>query len=62
MVSRETWNRLNELSEKELDKLAYILDVAMNSLDETPLNKDEKVMILSGMSESKVVEGLKKLK
>ena len=41
-VSKPTWNKLNKLSNKQLDKLFDIMGVGINN----PLDKDEKVLIL----------------
>jgi hypothetical protein len=58
-VSKPTWNKVNKLSEQELDKLADIMDVGFLNDD---LDRDEKVLVLTTESESKILKALKQLK
>ena len=58
-VSKPTWNKVNKLSEQELDKLADLMDVGFLNDD---LDKDEKVLVLTTESESKILKALKQLK
>lgn len=44
-ISKETWGKVNKLSEQELDKLADLMDVGFLNHD---LEKDEKAFILTG--------------
>ena len=50
------------LSILNLDKLADLMGVGMNSTNGKPLDKEEKVMILSTESKSKILKALKELK
>jgi hypothetical protein len=62
-VSKSTWDKLNRLSEEQLDKLADMVGVGMNDrIDGPPLDKDEKVLILSTEPESRILKALKQLK
>ncbi|MCK5449379.1 hypothetical protein KAI32_00780 [Candidatus Pacearchaeota archaeon] len=58
-VSKLTWNKVNKLSEQELDKLADLMDVGFLQDD---LDREEKVLILTTESESKILKALKQLK
>tara|TARA_Y100000034_G_C6896283_1_gene413302 strand:- start:274 stop:471 length:198 start_codon:yes stop_codon:yes gene_type:complete len=57
-VSKLTWNKVNKLSEKELDKLAELIGVGFLQDD---LDRDDKVLVLTTEPESNILEGLEKL-
>jgi hypothetical protein len=59
MVSKQTWNKVNSLSEKELDELAGAMDVGFLNDD---LDRDEKVLILATEPEERVLKGLEQLR
>ena len=58
-VSKPTWNKVNKLSEQELDKLAELMGVGFLQDD---LDREEKVLVLTTDPESKILKALKKLK
>ena len=60
LISKQTWNRINKLSEKKLDKLAEIIDIGFLQDD---LDREEKVMILTITEQSsELLKALKQLK
>ncbi len=58
-VSKPTWNKVNKLSEQELDKLAELMGVGFLQDD---LDREEKVLVLTTEPESKILRALKQLK
>ena len=58
-VSKPTWNKVNNLSEQELDKLADLMGVGFLNDD---LDREEKVLVLTTEPESKILKALKQLK
>ena len=61
MISKETWNKLNNLSREELFKLADLAGIGFLN-HKTELDKDELVMVLQTEPESKILKALQKLK
>jgi len=57
-ISNETINEINNLSEREINKLLDLMDIGLNN----DLDKDEKILIISTESKDKIKRNLKKLK
>jgi len=57
-ISKNTQNKVNNLSEKDLDKLADLMGIRFLQDD---LDRDEKVLVLTTESESKILNALKKI-
>mgnify|MGYP001586918975 CR=1 len=57
-VSRSTWDKVNGLSEQELDKLADLMGLGFLQED---LERDDKVLILTTEPEAGILKALKQL-
>ena len=63
MNKKKIWEKLNNLSEKQLDSLAEAMGVGINdSTNGSPIDRDEKILVLSTEPVEKILKGLKKIK
>lgn len=58
---KEIQNKLEKLSEDEIDKLADIMDVGFLDREDS-IDKEDKIVMLSTESKEKIIKSLKRLK